>query len=97
MKVALIDDEEDARKTLRHFLSSLQPWFEIQEANGVVAGLELIQSFQPELVFLDVMMSDGTGFDLLKQLPTISFKLVIVSGHQNLPFRHFGLVQLITW
>lgn len=89
MKVALIDDEEDARKTLRHFLSSLQPGFEIQEANGVVAGLELIQSFQPELVFLDVMMSDGTGFDLLKQLPTISFKLVIVSGHQEFALQAF--------
>jgi two-component system LytT family response regulator len=89
MKVALIDDEEDARKTLRHFLVSLQPEFEIREANGVVAGLELIHSFKPDLVFLDVMMRDGLGFDLLKQLAAITFKLVIVSGHQEFALQAF--------
>ncbi|HRG08484.1 MAG TPA: response regulator, partial [Cyclobacteriaceae bacterium] len=61
----------------------------IQEADHVAAGLKLIASYQPDLVFLDVMMPDGTGFDLLKQLPTIPFKLVIVSGHQEFALQAF--------
>lgn len=89
MKVAIIDDEPDARKTLRYFLTTLHPAFQIQEADHVAAGLKLIASYQPDLVFLDVMMPDGTGFDLLKQLPTIPFKLVIVSGHQEFALQAF--------
>ncbi len=89
MKVVIIDDEADARITLRHFLGQEQPSFEIREANTVATGVELILNYSPELVFLDVMMPDGTGFDLLKQLPAINFKLVIISGHQEFALQAF--------
>jgi two-component system, LytTR family, response regulator len=89
MKVAIIDDEEDARTTLRMFLLSEESTATIQEATGVTAGLKLIYDFRPEIVFLDVMMKDGTGFDLLKQLPSIDFKLVIVSGHNEFALQAF--------
>jgi two-component system, LytTR family, response regulator len=89
MKVAIIDDEADARSTLRHFLIQEQPGFEIREASTVATGIELIDGYKPDLVFLDVMMPDGTGFDLLKQLQAINFKLVIVSGHQEYALQAF--------
>jgi two-component system, LytTR family, response regulator len=89
MKVAIIDDEEDARVTLRTFLLSEDSAVFIKEANGVASGLSLISTFAPDLVFLDVMMKDGTGFDLLKQLPAINFKLVIVSGHDEFALQAF--------
>jgi two-component system, LytTR family, response regulator len=89
MNVALIDDEDDARYTLRSLLLQEDSTFNIQEANSVSAGLKLIREYKPDLVFLDVMMKDGTGFDLLKQLPTIDFKLVIVSGHHEFALQAF--------
>lgn len=89
MRVALIDDEDDARYTLRKFLLQEDSTFNIQEANSVVTGLKLIREHNPEIVFLDVMMPDGTGFDLLKQLPSIDFKLVIVSGHNEFALQAF--------
>lgn len=89
MKVAIIDDEADARSTLRHFLIQIQTGFEVREASTVATGVELINSYNPDLVFLDVMMPDGTGFDLLKQLPAIHFKLVIISGHQEYALQAF--------
>jgi two-component system, LytTR family, response regulator len=89
MKVAIIDDEEDARVTLRMLLLSEEPTASIKEANGVASGLLLISTFVPDLVFLDVMMKDGTGFDLLKQLPSINFKLVIASGHDEFALQAF--------
>ena len=89
MKVAIVDDEVDARNTLRHYLVQLQPQWQIQEADSLASGLKLIEDYQPELVFLDVMMPDGTGFDLLKQLPTVNFKLVIVSGHNEFALQAF--------
>ncbi len=89
MKVALIDDEDDARYTLRNLLLQEDSRFNIHEATSVATGLELIDKQKPDLVFLDVMMPDGTGFDLLKQLPAIDFKLVIVSGHHEFALQAF--------
>lgn len=89
MRVALIDDEPDARATLRSLLKMELPSAFFQEADGVEAGLNLIQQFQPEVVFLDVMMKDGTGFDLLRQLSTMPFKLIIVSGHDEFALKAF--------
>jgi two-component system LytT family response regulator len=38
----------------------------LQEATGVATGMTAIESFQPDIVFLDVEMDDGTGMDLMK-------------------------------
>jgi two-component system LytT family response regulator len=89
MKVALIDDEADARHALRTYLEQWLPDMAVQEADGVASGLKLIDTQRPELVFLDVKMKDGTGFDLLRQLPAIDFKLVIVSGHNEYALQAF--------
>jgi two-component system, LytTR family, response regulator len=89
MKIALIDDEADALKTLRLLLQTEIGDAEIQEASGVASGLALIRSYKPDLVFLDVKMKDGTGFDLLEQLSAINFKLVIVSGHDEFALKAF--------
>jgi two-component system, LytTR family, response regulator len=89
MKIALIDDEPDTRRTLRLLLESELANPELHEASGVKSGLELINTIRPEVVFLDVMMKDGTGFDLLAQLPAINFKLVIVSGHDEFALKAF--------
>lgn len=89
MKIAIIDDEPDARFALRKLLEALQQGNTIVEADGVLEGLKVIHQYKPDLVFLDVMMKDGTGFDLLKQLPIINFKLVIASGHNEYALQAF--------
>lgn len=89
MKVAIIDDEPDARSILKQYLQLLISDVQLEEANSVDAGLHLIDWFKPELVFLDVMMPDGTGFDLLSKINTITFKVVIVSGHEEFALKAF--------
>jgi two-component system, LytTR family, response regulator len=89
MKIAIIDDETDARFALRKLLEALQQGNEIIEADGVLSGLDVIKQHKPDLVFMDVMMKDGTGFDLLKQISTIEFKLIIVSGHDQFALQAF--------
>lgn len=89
MKIALIDDEPDTRKTLRLLLEAELATADLHEASGVQSGLELINTINPDVVFLDVMMKDGTGFDLLARLPAITFKLVIVSGHDEFALKAF--------
>jgi two-component system LytT family response regulator len=46
-------------------------------------GLKLIDSHNPDVVFLDVEMPGKSGFDLLRELTTINFKVIFVSAHNH--------------
>ncbi len=68
MRVLLIDDERLARAELRRLLG-VHPEIEIAgEAANAADAHKLIEELQPELIFLDVQMPGGTGFDLLAAL-----------------------------
>lgn len=84
MKILLIDNEKEVRVILKDMVAA---WSKgehiIEEANGVVTGIEKINSFVPDIVLLDVEMNDGTGFDLLKQLINPSFQLIFTTAHNQ--------------
>jgi len=76
MRALIVDDERLARRELRRLLAA-HPGVEIVgEAANVVEAREAIISHDPDLVFLDIEMPGGSGFDLLESLdavPTIVF------------------------
>lgn len=61
----------------------------IAEADSVASGLVAIQKYLPDLVFLDVEMQDGTGFDLLQQLKSIDFKVIFITAFQEFAIKAF--------
>ncbi|HEX9980925.1 MAG TPA: LytTR family DNA-binding domain-containing protein [Flavobacterium sp.] len=61
----------------------------IGEANSVASGVAAIRKFVPDLVFLDIEMPDGTGFDLLQQLKPINFKVIFLTGYQEFAIKAF--------
>lgn len=63
--------------------------FVVDEAGGVVNGIEKINSFNPDVVLLDVEMQDGTGFDLLKQLTKVQFQLIFVTAYNQYAVQAF--------
>jgi len=84
MKVVIIDDEPLARQTLKALLGAEFPQLQIVgEADSVSSAVEAIQQGEPELVFLDVDLKDGSGFDVLNLLKSIHFKLIFVTAHQE--------------
>ena len=84
MKVLIIDNELSIRESLVSALKTFCPQIEdIEEADGVESGKRKILSYQPELVFLDVELGDGTGMDLLTQLQKISFNVIFVTAHNK--------------
>lgn len=84
MNVIIIDDESAVRNTLTALLGDGYPDLKIlAQVASVEEGLEAIGRHHPDLVFLDVEMPDGTGFDLLKKLPDINFRVVFITGHQK--------------
>ena len=81
MKILLVDNEKKFRDTLRKLLELYCPEVTILgEANGVATGLAAIERYQPELVFLDVQMDDGTGLDLLRKIPGRNFEVVFTTA-----------------
>lgn len=83
-RAAIIDDDQLSRRILIKILDQNFPDIElVGEANSVESGIELIVSQKPDLVFLDIEMPDGTGFDLIERLPHVHFKLVFTSSYSD--------------
>ena len=80
-KIVLIDDEKKIQNTLKGIIESFVENVEIVAlANNVAEGIEQINKCQPDIVFLDIDMPDGTGFDLLKKLSQINFSLIFCTA-----------------
>jgi two-component system LytT family response regulator len=76
MKVLIIDDERLARAELRRLLAAHPEVQILGECANAVEGKLAIEDMQPELIFLDVQMPGGSGFDLLsslQDLPAVIF------------------------
>ena len=90
MRTIIIDDEPKARKTIIDILKFSGEKVEIvAEAENVKSGVEAILKHQPDLVLLDINMPDGSGFDLLKKLPDIRFKLIFITAFENFAIKAF--------
>lgn len=66
IKAVIIDDERNSRDIIALMLEKYCPEVEIAATAGDCAdGIATIKAHQPQLVFLDLEMPDGTGFDVL--------------------------------
>lgn len=89
-KAIIIDDLEQARNTLKQDLLDYCPDIElIGEADGVISGAKLVKECQPDIVFLDIQMNDGSGFDMLEILPEINFKLIFTTSSDEYAIKAF--------
>ncbi len=66
IKLALIEDEEALR--FMYVTRFRQAGFEVAEASDGDKGLELIRTFRPDIVLLDIMMPKMNGFDVFRAL-----------------------------
>ncbi len=90
MKILLVDNEPEIRDVLKEMVLAWAGGVHIiEEADGVATGLEKINTFHPDVVLLDVEMNDGTGFDLLKQIPNPSFQLIFTTAHNQYAIQAF--------
>ncbi len=88
--VILIDDEPGARGILKRFIGQYFPQIDIKgEAEGIADGIPLIRKIRPDLLFLDVEIKDGTGFDLLDRLSEIRSNVIFVTAHDEFAIKAF--------
>ena len=83
--VLLVDDERKNRDSLKKLLAEYCPAVEVVgEAASVNEALSFLKKQQPQLIFLDVEMPNGSGFDFLRQVDKINFKIIFVTAHSKL-------------
>jgi two-component system LytT family response regulator len=99
IKAIIIDDERNSRDIIALMLEKYCPEITIADtASDCTDGIKKIKTHRPELVFLDLEMPDGTGFDVLAgTMPDIPFEAVFVTAFEK-KFLHvirFSDVELI--
>ncbi|MFK8103349.1 MAG: LytR/AlgR family response regulator transcription factor [Saprospiraceae bacterium] len=90
INAVIIDDVPQARETLKADLKTYCPEIKLLgEAEGVVSGLKLLKKMKPALVFLDIQMPDGTGFDLLELVGPLDFKVIFTTASDEFAIKAF--------
>lgn len=95
MKVIIVDDEISIRNSIKSILDNKHPDIEIIDSVANVSdGYNAVLRNKPDLLFLDVEMPDGTGFDLMEKLIPVDFKVVFITGHQEYALRAIKMSAL---
>ncbi|WP_299163248.1 LytTR family DNA-binding domain-containing protein [uncultured Tenacibaculum sp.] len=85
LRALIVEDERHVREDLkkrvfRDFKSELSI---VDEAISVKEGVEKIKRYQPQLVFMDIDLGDGTSFDILSSFEEINFKIIFITGFDS--------------
>lgn len=84
MRAILVDDEKNNRENLLWMLSRYCPSVDIiSSCASVLDARQAIMKLQPELLFLDIQMADGSGFSLLESLQEPTFEVIFVTAYDN--------------
>ena len=90
LKAVVIDDIEGIRKRNITIIQANCPNIAvIGQAESVATGMTLIKQLSPDIVFLDVEMPDGTGFELLQKLSPLTFKVIFITGYEDFAIKAF--------
>jgi two-component system, LytTR family, response regulator len=80
----IVDDEADNRSVLKNLLKMFCPHIKVKgEAANIDEAYDLILEFDPTVVFLDIQMPGGNGFNLLKKFKEIKFDVIFVTGYDK--------------
>lgn len=95
----LIDDDSNLRNGMRSLLNRYAPEINILgEADSVKTGIKAMDSLKPQVVFLDIQLTDGTGFDILEKLAQKNGKssshIVFVTAHEEYAIKAFRFSAL---
>ncbi len=95
MSAVIIDDMQKNVSLLSSFLQAYCPEVcLLGTANNARDGRALIISEKPQLVFLDIEMPFGSGFDLLKSMPSIDFEVIFITAFNQYALNAFRFSAL---
>lgn len=83
-KALIVEDELHSRNFLKSIIEEFCPQINVVAmAADVEQGVAAIREYEPDLVFLDIEMQTGTGFDLLKHFPEPKFNVIFTTAYDH--------------
>lgn len=80
----IIEDEMHSRELLKNMIAIYCKEIEIIAAASTVdEGVAAIKKYKPDIIFLDIEMQTGTGFDLLLQFPEAPFEVIFTTAYNH--------------
>jgi two-component system, LytTR family, response regulator len=90
LTAVIIEDMPQAIAVLSADLAELCPDVEIiGTAHSVVSAAKLLNNTRPDIIFLDILLGDGTGFDLLEIFPRLDARIIFVTASDEFALRAF--------
>jgi len=81
MKVFIVDDEPDSRGIIASLIKTHFPTIQIVgEADNIKDAIGFLNSHSINLLFLDIQLQNGTGFDILNALDSIDFDTIFITA-----------------
>jgi len=95
VKALIIEDEAYTRAALKAHIARLNDSIAIiGECESVQEAVTVTNACQPDLIFLDINLKDGTGFDFLDQIASPSFKIIFITADDSHAIRALKLGAL---
>jgi two-component system, LytTR family, response regulator len=95
LRVAIVDDEPPARRRVRALLAREHDVDVVGEAGDAETAVTLVETARPDVLFLDIRLSDATGFDVLDRLDPEHLPLVVfVTAFDEYALRAFEVHAL---
>jgi two-component system LytT family response regulator len=82
VRAVIVDDEKPARDRLRRLLADHQDFVVVGEAVSAPSAVELIDREHPDLVFLDVQIPEGDGFEVLRRVSRVPH-VIFTTAHDE--------------
>ena len=90
IRAIIIDDESRARSALKQEITLNCPEVMIVgEADSVQSSVELIKKVVPELIFLDIQLSDGLGFHILEKVGNEDYQIIFTTAYSEYAIKAF--------
>lgn len=90
IKAVIVDDEIAGAEVLDYLVKQYCPDIEIVSIqNSVETAIDAINKLQPDLVFLDIEMPTGTGFDVIKKTSELNYVTIFITAYENYAIKAF--------
>ncbi|MBK8192719.1 MAG: response regulator transcription factor [Lewinellaceae bacterium] len=90
MTAIIVEDMPQAVQALQNELAEHCPEVEVvNTAGSIVAAARLLGQATPDIIFLDILLGDGTGFDLLDIFPNLSSRVIFITASDENAIRAF--------
>ncbi|WP_157492159.1 LytTR family DNA-binding domain-containing protein [Mangrovimonas sp. ST2L15] len=84
MRCVIVDDDPFIQELLKDKLLNYFPEISLEGvASNGHEGIQLIKKLNPDLVFLDVEMTDMTGFEMLAMFDELPFKIIFITSYKH--------------